>query len=749
MKNLIIILFTALIALSSNAQSTDFTKYVDPFIGTGGHGHTFPGATLPFGMVQLSPDTDTEGWDWSSGYHYSDSSIMGFSHTHISGTGVGDLGDILLMPRTGKLILNRGTKKDKSNSYRSAFSHDNEKAIPGLYSVLLDDVNVKAELTATQHCGFHRYIFPKSDSSYIIIDPSSSVGRNSNPWMMLKIENDSTISGYKLSFGWVPFQYVYFVAKFSKPFNSYQLARDTRKPGWKEKELETNWVIGSVHFSTKDNDTIHVKVGISAVSIENARQNLASEVTNWDFNGVANNANKVWNNELSKVSISAPADKMKIFYTGLYHALIQPNNIADINGDYRGVDYQIANAPNKAYYSTFSLWDTYRAAHPMYSILYPSKNIDFIKSMLTHHSKQGFLPIWTLWGAENYCMIGNHAIPVLTDAFFKGLLSAEQMQAAYKAAKETSLNDHRGSDWTLYNKIGYFPIDMQLKESVSKTLEVAYNDWCVAMMAKKLGYTNDYTFFLNRSQNYRNLHDSTSGFFRARDSQGQWMPNFSPLNIMHNHGYTEANAWQYYWYVPQDIPNLIKLTGGQKKFETKLDSLFSMSSKVEGSLFDVTGFMGQYVHGNEPSHHVAYLYAWTKAPWKTQELIHRIAKEMYSTNKDGYAGNEDCGQMSSWYILSALGFYPVNPANGIYVIGSPLVQTATLNLENGNTFYIEVKNVAPQNVYIKSISLNGKPLNQLYIKHADITTGGKLIFEMTAKPNLNLIKMNPPESSAW
>ncbi len=751
MKLYFIVFISFCLSFSLQSQTIDFTQYVNPFIGTGGHGHTFPGATTPFGMVQLSPDTDLTGWDWCGGYHYSDTMMMGFSHTHISGTGVGDLGDLMLVPRKGQLFLKRGSKTEFAGSYRTRFYHEDEKATPGYYSVYLRNQDIKAELTATAHCGFHRYTFPETDSAYIIIDPTVGIGNNTTAWTKLKIENDSTVYGMLLSFGWVPFQYVYFTMTFSKPFVKYELTHNVEKPGWNNKDMEAKFGMGSVHFITKKGEQILVKVGISAVSLENAKLNLHSEITHWNFNKVVEDARQKWNKELSKVQLTAPLEQMQIFYSGLYHALIQPNNIADLNGDYRGVDYQIANSPSKTYYSTFSLWDTYRAAHPLYSILYPSLDAAFVRSMIAHHQKQGFLPIWTLWGGENYCMIANHAIPVLADAFFKGLLSNDEMQAAYKAVKETSVNSHRASDWENYSKYGYYPADIFIKESVSKTLEVSYNDWCVAMMAKKINYIDDYNTFIKRSRYYRNLHDSTAGFFRARNSDGDWMKDFSPINIMHSHGYTEANAWQYYWSVPQDVPDLIRLTGGPKKFEKKLDSLFAMSSKVEGNLSDVTGFIGQYVHGNEPSHHVAYLYTWMGAPWKTQALIHRIAKEMYRAQPDGYAGNEDCGQMSSWYILSALGFYPVNPANGIYVIGSPLIKSAVLNLDNGKIFEVEVKNFAPQNIYIKSMLLNGKPLLNLWISHTDITNGGKLTFEMAAKPNFSLGNNfnNLPPNSAW
>ncbi len=735
MKKIFPYLFAFFYSISFGQQ--DNARFVNPFIGTGGHGHTFPGACTPFGMVQLSPDTDVEGWDRVGGYHFTDTTIMGFSHTHLSGTGVGDMGDILVMATTGPLILKRGTMKNHWPSFRSRFSHNEEAARPGYYSVMLKDYNIKAEMTATAHCGFHKYTFPATDSAHIIVDVSAGIPltKDLTAWLYLKAENDSTLSGYRLSFGWVPHQYVYFVMVFSKKFKRIQMTGNTDSPGWGVREREGKWFIASVDFKTRANEPVYVKTGISAVSIESARKNLISEIPRWDFNRTVNESYQEWNKELNKISISATLKEKEIFYTGLYHTMIAPNNIADLDGYYRGVDSQTARSATGKYYSTLSLWDTYRAAHPLYTLLHPQTDAAIVHSMIIHHRRQGFLPIWTLWGAENYCMIGNHSIPVIVDAYFKNLLPDSLVADAYRAVRETSVNPHRGSDWLVYEKYGFHPADLYDRESVSKTLEICYNDWCVAQMARTLGYTGDYTYFMNRARFYRNLYDPLTGFFRAKNSDSVWAAGFNPLNIRAVMGYTEANAWQYLWYVPHDIDDLIKLMDGKNSFAARLDTLFSMSSRVDGHVSDVTGFIGQYVHGNEPSHHIAYLYNYAGRPWKTQAMVARIRNEMYNNTPDGYAGNEDCGQMSAWYIFSSLGFYPVNPANGIYDIGTPLFKSAVLRLDNGKTFTVKAYGISSEKIYIRSATLNGKPLLNPVISHSQIVAGGELLFVMSDKPN--------------
>lgn len=716
-------LFSSSILNAHNVK--DYTQFVNPFIGTGGHGHTFPGACVPNGLVQLSPTTDSEGWDWASGYHMKDDKIMGFSHTHLSGTGVGDLGNLLLMPRVSNIITLPGTKEKPYNRASQRFNKETEKASVGYYSVMLKESGVKVELTATAHCGMHAYTFPATDSAQIFIDPMSEISDHA-AYAKLKIENDSTITGKSISFGWfAPFQQVYYVMVFSRKFDYYQLS--TWDINWMATMRSSNLLNGGVYFRTSENEKILVKVGISTVSVENAQENLKKEMPNFHFDNVVQQAKQAWNKVLSTIEVEGGETEKEIFYTGMYHAYIQPNNIADINGQYRNLESNVATSSTGNYYSTFSLWDTYRAAHPLYTLLTPTLASDMIKSMIVHHELQGFLPIWTLWGAENYCMIGNHAIPVIEDAYFKGLIEEDWIERAYKAIYETSVHTHQSSSWDVLEKYGYFPYDVQGQESVSRTLETCFDDGCVASMSKALGKKLDYEQFAKRATNYLHLFDASTGFFRAKKSDGTWMPNFNPLDTRHSHGYTEANAWQYLWSVQHNIPDLVRLLGGKKGFEMKLDSLFNQASTNDGHVSDVSGLIGQYAHGNEPSHHVAYLYNYAGRYDKTQRIIRRISTEMYKTTPDGYAGNEDCGQMSAWYIFSALGFYPVNPASATYDLGVPLFKSAKVNLPNGKTFSITT-NFTTENDIAKSVWLNGKKLNRLTITHQEIVAGGELKF---------------------
>ncbi len=729
MKKLIFAIFI-LVANLSIAQ--DLTKYVNPFIGTGGNGHTFPNACIPFGMVQMGPVTNNSGWDYVSGYHYRDSTIMGFSHTRLSGTGIGDLSDWLFMPRIGEFTINWGSNEKLFPSWRSRFSHADEVSSPGYYSVLLNDTKINAEFTATEHCAVHRYTFPASDSAHIIIAPSVSMTTAvgcmaSIPWSSMKWENDSTISGFRISFGWVPFRRVYIVARFSKPFYTYQLT-SKNKPSWKERQRESTFLIGSVYFKTKENEQITVNVGISAVSLDNARANLQAELTGKSFDEVRNLAVASWNQELNKIQIQADDKTKQIFYTAMYHAFIQPNNIADVDGRYRGADFEITTSKTGKYYSTLSLWDTFRAVHPLYSIVQPKVNADIIQSMITHQQVAGILPIWTLWGAENYCMIGNPAIPVITNAIMTDAKGFDY-EEAFTALKATSTTIHKGSDWDIYNKYGYLPKGL-VGESVSKTLEISFDDWCVAQVAKKLDKTADYEFFLKRSLAYKQLYNSQSGFFQPKDTAGNWVTPFNPIDARYSNSFTEANAWQYRWSVQGDIPSLVTLTGGKVMFGAKLDSLFTMNSEVIGGQRDISGLIGQYAHGNEPSHHVAYLYNYAGQPAKTQKCLTKIMAEMYSNQPDGYSGNEDCGQMSAWYILTTLGFYPVNPALGVFDIGRPFVKEAKINLENGKTFIIIANNLSDKNILVKKITLNGKEIKDYKLNFKNIVDGGELVFEM-------------------
>ncbi len=727
MKQNSILLILAFNILLVNAKKN--TEYVNPFIGTGGHGHTFPNACLPFGNIQIGPVTDNKGWDWVSGYHYSDTTIMGFTHTRLSGTGIGDLSDILFMPRIGEFSTNFGTRQQPFPSVRSRFSHVDEVATPGYYSVLLKDLKIKAEFTATEHCGIHRYTFPANDSSYIIISPSIGIGNNNNAYSELRWVNDSTLTGMRASFGWVPFRNVYFVAQFSKPFYTHQMTSGKTPNFTRPREWFNSWTVGSVYFKTEQNEQITVNVGISAISVENAWLNLNTEVNQKNFEQVKLEAETKWESELNKIQIEADEVTKEIFYTGLYHTMIHPNNIADIDGQYQNAVFEKQKSETGKYYSTLSLWDTYRALHPLFSIINNKVNNEVVRNMIEHQKVKGYLPIWTLWGAENYCMIGNHSIPVIADAILKNQTGFDY-EEAYQAMKISSTVPHKGSEWDIYDKYGYRPGDWIRAESVSKTLEVSFDDWCVAQVALKLGKIADYDFFMKRAGFHKNLFDPETKFYRAKDSKGNWMTPFNPYNVLHSHGYTEGNAWQYYWAAQHDISWLVQATGGKNAFEAKLDQLFTDTTAFEGNWHDVTGLIGQYAHGNEPSHHVAYLYNFAGKPRKAQAMLTRIMREMYSNHPDGYSGNEDCGQMSAWYIFTALGFYPVNPASGVYEIGRPFVQKATIKLENGKQFSIETKNYNQKNTFVKSIWLNGKQIKDFKINHKDIMSGGNLLFVM-------------------
>jgi predicted alpha-1,2-mannosidase len=743
MKQHSFLIFAISLALlqGTNAQvaSKKLVDYVNPFIGTGSYdanslaGNNFPGATTPFGFVQLSPDTREAPGYPCSGYDYYDKFIFGFSHTHLSGTGVPDLFDVLVMPAIDKA-------KD-SLIYRSRFSHEQEQAKPGYYQVKLLDYNINAELTATEHVGFHRYTFPKSQDAQIVINLEHSTNKKTS-WIhsdvllsQLKVINNTTIEGYRIITGWVEgFRKVYFRAEFSKPFKQ-NVSVDKKGKFENIELLNGKDLMIALNFDTQANEQILVKVGLSATSVENARLNLSTEVPDWNFDNVAQNASNQWESELGKIVADGTKEQLEIFYTGMYHAFIQPNNIADVNGDYLGTDMVTHNAADKKHFSTFSLWDTYRAAHPLYTLLQPKLTANFVNSMVRQNDTFGFLPIWQLWGLENYCMIGNHAIPVVVDAALKNLKGFE-LEKAYQAVKASSTVEHENSPFKTWEKYGYIPEDV-VSQSVSITLEMAYDDWCVAQLAKKLGKTADYQHFMKRSAFYTNLFDSKTKFFRAKNKDGKWLTPFNPLKYGDNGNapYTEGNAWQYLFYVPQDMNNLVTLMGGKNAFCAKLDTMFSLKDAPSVVNHNASGLIGQYAHGNEPSHHVGYLYNFAGQPWKSQKLVAQIQNELYNNTYSGYQGNEDCGQMSSWYIFSAMGFYPVNPANSVYVIGSPTLKSAEIKLENGVSFKITTKNVSKQNVYIQSVKLNDKPYTKTYITHNDIVKGGSLEFEMGKKPN--------------
>jgi predicted alpha-1,2-mannosidase len=708
-------------------KEIDYTGFVDPFIGTGGHGHTYPGATVPFGSVQVSPDTRLTGWDGCSGYHYSDSLLYGFSHTHLSGTGCSDYGDILFMPAIGGPRLPRAGGGNRGSGYASPFSHRDEVATPGYYRVKLGKGNITVELTATKRAGFHRYVFPKSDSATVLVDLEH---RDPVIDSRLRFVSDTEIEGSRRSKAWAEDQRVYFVARFSKPFSTRRIAvNDRLRPGAAEAS-GTN-VKGYVSFKTAAHEAILVKVGISAVDVDGARKNLEAEIPGWDFESVRADAREAWNEALGRIRVvGGTRAHMVTFYTALYHAMLAPNLYMDVDGRYRGRDLEIHHADGFTNYTVFSLWDTYRAEHPLLAIIEPGRTADFITTFIAQYEQGGALPVWELAGNETNCMIGYHAVPVIADAYLKGIRDFDAAKAL-EAMEHSAERDDRGLE--RYRELGYIPADTE-GESVSKTLEYAYDDWCIAQMAKALGKEREYSRYIERAQSYKNIFDPKSGFMRAK-MDGAFLSPFDPAEV--NVNYTEANAWQYSFSVPQDVGGLIDLMGGREHFAAKLDSLFSMSTKTTGTeLPDISGLIGQYAHGNEPSHHIAYLYCYAGKPWKTQERVRKIMDGLYGAGPAGLCGNEDCGQMSAWYVLSALGFYPVTPGSDIYVIGSPVFKEASIDVGGGRRFVIRTRGGSADNVYVQSAALNGKPYGACFIRHADIASGGELLFDMGEAPNM-------------
>jgi predicted alpha-1,2-mannosidase len=707
---------------STNDSGKDYTKYVDPFIGTGGHGHTFPGAMVPFGMVQLSPDTRMENWDGSSGYHYSDKTIMGFSHTHLSGTGAPEFCDILLMPTTGKATVLVGDENDSKTGYRSAFSHKNEFAEPGYYKVLLDDYNITAELTATTRTGFHRYTFPKSAEAHIVIDLKN---RDRVINSAVNIISDTEISGFRRSIRWAKDQHVYFYAKFSKPFKSFGVSVEDKIVENIRNAEGTN-IKAVVDYETAEGEKILVRVGISSVNIEGAKKNLEAENEERDFDDVRSAAKEEWRKHLAKIDVEGGTEREKrIFYTGLYHTAMAPVILNDADGLYRGVDRKIHKAEGFTRYTVWSLWDIFRAQMPLYTIIEPSRMNDYMKTFLEIYKNGGRLPHWEIWGEYSGSMIGHHALPIILDAYQKGIRGFD-VNLAFKAMKNQV--DHSG----YYARMGFIPANKD-GGSVSVVMEYAYNDWCIAEMAKLLGRENDYLIYQQRAQFYRNMYDPQTGFMRPKNSDRKWVTPFDPAEATEH--FVEGNSFQYSLFAPQDINGLIDLIGGDKKFEAWLDNLFTYKSKYDKDVKDASGLIGQYAHGNEPSHHLAYLYDYVGAAPKTQAMIRQILETMYDDKPDGLKGNEDCGQMSAWYILSAMGFYPVTPGIPDYEIGSPIFDKVTVNLENGKKFVVEARNVSLENKYIQSAALNGKPYSKCWFRHQDIVDGSNLVFEMGSQPN--------------
>lgn len=715
---------SALFSCSAPQQettATDYTQYVNTFIGAADNGHTFPGACRPFGMIQTSPVTGAVGWRYCSEYVYEDSVIWGFTQTHLNGTGCMDLGDILVMPVTGN-------RHRAWNGYRSSFQKNSESATPGYYTITLDEPGVKAELTATLHTALHRYTYNKADSASVLIDLQHGPAWNEKQYHSqvkacdVKWENDSTLSGHVRNSVWVDQDY-FFTLQFNRPvISTVDLPMGETEKGRR--------IVAT--FDLQPGEEVLMKIAMSTTGVEGAKANMAAEQPGWDFEGTRKQAKDEWNSYLSRIEMEGTPVEMTNFYTCFYHALIQPNEISDVDGKYRNAADSIVTATGGKFYSTFSLWDTYRAAHPFYTMIVPERVDGFVNSLIDQAEVQGFLPIWGLWGKENYCMIANHGVSVVAEAYAKGFKGFDA-ERAFQAIKQTQTVSHKlKSNWEDYMKYGYFPTDLTAAESVSSTLESVYDDYAAADMARRMGKTEDAAYFSKRADFYKNLFDPTTKFMRPRKSDGTWKSPFDPTQAAHaesNGGdYTEGNAWQYTWHVQHDVPGLIALLGGEEAFTNKLDSLFTVELRTQ--LADVTGLIGNYAHGNEPSHHVTYLYTLAGKPERTQELIRQIFDTQYRPAPDGLCGNDDCGQMSAWYMFSAMGFYPVNPVSGEYVFGAPQMPKFVLHLQDGKTFTVLAEGLSKEHKYVESITLNGEPYTKNYITHEDIMKGGTLVYKM-------------------
>lgn len=730
------LLITALsiLSLSCNDKkpAASYTAYVDQYIGTGGHGHVFMGANVPFGLVQLGPTSIPQSWDWVSGYHISDTTVIGFAHTHLSGTGIGDLSDIVFMPVTGQVNHSRGSYEGYDTGMWSYFSRENERCAPGYYATHLDRYGVDVELTATPRVGFHKYTFPAgTDDARVVIDLEHGTCWDTPAGSMLRVTGDRTIEGYRYSSGWARDQKIYFTAEFSRPFDSFQLyAKNTPAEG---NEITAKDAYGEALFGDPGKEPIYVKVALSPVSIENAKLNMQAELSGWDFDKTVTQANDLWNAQLSKIKITTSDESVRrIFYTAMYHTMVAPSVFGDVNGDYRGSDGK--NHPDGGFtnYTTFSLWDTYRAAHPLMTIIHPEIVPDIINTMLHIYRQQGKLPVWHFMGCETNTMVGNPGIAVVADAMLKGFEGFDR-DLAYEAMKTSAMLDERGMG--LLKEYGYIPADLY-NESIATSMEYAIADWALAQVARETDRQDDFEYFSERARVYRKYFDPETRFMRGLKADGKWREPFNPFHSTHrDDDYTEGNAWQYTWLVPHDVEGLVELFGDMDAFHQKLDSLFVVSGDMgKDASPDISGLIGQYAHGNEPSHHVLYLYTMTGQPWKTADLVRRVLSELYHDLPDGLSGNEDVGQMSAWYILSSLGFYQVEPAGGRYYFGSPVVDEAVINVGGGRTFTIKAPNNSASNKYIQAITLNGKPHDLPYIDFRDIAAGGELIFAMGDKP---------------
>lgn len=716
--------------LGAGGRIADLTRFVDPMIGSDYHGNVFVGASVPFGMVQLGPTNMSKGWHWCSGYHYSDSTIIGFSHTHLNGTGIGDLGDILMMPTTGKPTTFKGTFSDLTKGYVSKFSHSDETASPGYYSVLLKKYGIKAELTATSRVGFHRYTFPESDESNIIIDLGEGIDWDEPTDTYLNQVDARTIEGYRYSRGWAKNQKVYFRAEFSKDMRFTKVIEPVYR--WRSKD-SLNVQKAILQFSTVKNEVIEVKVALSYVSCGNAEKNMKAELPDWDFNMTKAKAKAEWNTELSKILIETRDKNVRtMFYTSLFRTMISPSEFCDVNGDYRGADGKVYQAMGFVPHSIFSLWDTYRTFHPLQTIINRKRTADWVNSLIDITDKQRSLPVWHLVGNETGTMVGVHSIPVIVDAVLKNIEGIDA-ERAYKSIRSFEQRSDRGLKFV--REQGWIPADKE-NWSVSKALEYAIDDYAISLLAKRLGKTDDVELFSKRAKNYSNYFDVKLGFIRGKLADGTFRKEYNPSFSLHEEAdYVEGNGWQYTFLVPHDVEGLIQLFGSKQKFSDKLDSLFTVSSELnEGASIDISGMIGQYAHGNEPSHSIIYMYQYADRADKTAERVRQVLTEMYKPTPAGLCGNDDCGQMSAWYVMSALGIYPENPVNGEYVFGSPVIDKAIIHLNNNKHFTITAKNNSAKNIYIRSVKLNGKRYKGISLNYNKIIQGGKLEFEMGNKP---------------
>ena len=725
--------------------------YIRPFVGTKGAGNTFPGPVAPFGMVQLGPNTADDLWDNAAGYKYADTSIMGFSLTHLSGTGIPDRGDFLFIPQIGEPKLVPGTKENPDAGYRARYSHEKESAAAGYYQVTLLNNNVNVELTASDHAGLMRLTFPESEHASILTDLRhflngnvDAPGRFNLIWSHLRVEDESTITGFHLVGGWARERYLYFAARYSRPFDGHRLYSNGQEVKYNTYRFRSrNEAAGTnlqfvAEYKTRPNEVIQIKVAVSAVSAANALQNLDREIPDWDFERVRRQTREKWSQELARLQIEGTQDQKETFYTAMYHCCLAPSLYQDVDGLYRGLDADIHAAIGFTNYTVFSLWDTYRAVHPLFALIQPQRDSDMIQSLLAHYdqSVDHLLPVWGLEGNETWCMIGYHAVPVIVDGFLKGVKGFDA-ERAYQAIKTTAMNPDYDS-LSAYRQLGWVPCDQE-NESVSKTLEYAYDDYCVAQMAKALGKKDDYQYFLRRAGNFTNLYDSSIGLMRPKDAQGQWRTPFNPHfydDDSRTNDFTEGTSWQYSWYAPQDVPRLIELAGGKESFAAKLDQLFTFhQADSNKGMNDVQGRIGEYWHGNEPSHHIIYLYSYAGQPWKAAPRLHEVVRTQYGNKPDSLSGNDDCGQMSAWYIFTVLGFYPVCPASDYYVIGSPSLEKAVLRVANGREFLLTLSNLSEQNIYVQSVKLNGRDWNSPFLPARAVLEGGTMAFQMGPEPN--------------